>query len=122
MTQNKSTTAVDLARLWGITRQAVNALVRRGVIAREGRGFHREQATRLYCAHLRELAKGRGGENAIANATAERARLLKGQADAVELKNATTRSEMLPATDVAAGWATILRRVHLISSESWRSR
>ena len=32
-------TAVDLARLWGITRQAVNTLARQGIIKRQGRGF-----------------------------------------------------------------------------------
>lgn len=79
-------TAVDLAGLWGITRQAVNTLARRSVITRQGRGFDRDESTRRYCAHLRELATGRGGEAAIASATAERARLAKAQADAQELK------------------------------------
>jgi len=106
-------TAVDLARLWGITRQAVNLLARRGIIVRKGRGFDRDDSTRRYCAHLRELATGRGGESAIASATAERARLLKGQADAVEIKNASLRGEMLPAAEVASRWASILRRVQV---------
>ena len=74
-------TAVDLAELWGITRQTVNTLARRGIITRKGRGFDSDENTRRYCAHLRELATGRGGEAAIASATAERARLAKAQAD-----------------------------------------
>jgi terminase small subunit / prophage DNA-packing protein len=104
-------TAVDLAELWGITRQAVNTLARRGIITRKGRGFDRDENTRRYCAHLRELATGRGGEAAIASATAERARLAKAQADAQELKNATLRGAMLDAGAVESEWSSILRTV-----------
>lgn len=104
-------TAVDLARLWGITRQAVNALARRGIIKRQGRGFDRDESTLRYCAHLRELATGRGGEAAITSATAERARLAKAQADLQELKNAALRGAVLDAGAVEREWAAILRTV-----------
>jgi terminase small subunit / prophage DNA-packing protein len=104
-------TAVDLARLWGITRQAVNALARRGIITRKGRGFDRDESTLRYCAHLRELATGRGGEAAITSATAERARLAKAQADSQELKNAALRGAVLDAGAVEREWADILRTV-----------
>jgi phage terminase Nu1 subunit (DNA packaging protein) len=110
---DNSATAADLAAFWGISRQAVNALARRGVITRQGRGFRLADSTLRYCAHLRDLATGRGGESAIASATAERARLLKGQADAVEIKNAALRGETLPAAEVANRWASILRRVQV---------
>jgi terminase small subunit / prophage DNA-packing protein len=104
-------TAVDFAELWGITRQAVNRLARRGIITRKGRGFDRDENTRRYCAHLRDLATGRGGEAATASATAERARLAKAQADAQELKNATLRGAMLDAGAVESEWSSILRTV-----------
>jgi terminase small subunit / prophage DNA-packing protein len=104
-------TAVDLARLWGITRQAVNALARRGIIKRQGRGFDRDESTLRYCAHLRGLATGRGGEAAITSATAERARLAKAQADSQELKNAALRGAVLDAGAVEREWADILRTV-----------
>jgi phage terminase Nu1 subunit (DNA packaging protein) len=108
---DKTATVIELARLWGVTRQAVAGLARQGVIARHGRNFLREDSTQRYCAHLRKLATGRGGESAIASATSERARLTKAQADAVELKNATLRGDMLPAADVEAEWSSILRSV-----------
>lgn len=104
-------TAVDLAGLWGITRQAVNTLARRRIITRTGRGFDRDESTRRYCAHLRELATGRGAEAAIASATAERARLAKAQADAQEVKNTALRGAMLDAGAVEREWSDILRSV-----------
>lgn len=105
------TTAVDLARIWGITRQAVNALARQGVIARQGRGFPRDESTLRYCAHLRELATGRGGASAITSATAERARLIREQADAAAMKNEEARGRLLDAGTVEREWSGVLRTV-----------
>jgi terminase small subunit / prophage DNA-packing protein len=101
----------ELADLFGVDRRTVSGVAKRGIILRSGRGFDRDDSVRRYCAHLRELATGRGGEVAIAGATVERARLLKEQADAVALKNATLRGEMLVASEVEATWAGMLRTV-----------
>ena len=99
----------ELADLFGVDRRTVSGLAKRGIILRSGRGFDRDDSVRRYCAHLRELATGRGGEAAIAGATVERARLLKEQADAVALKNATLRGEMLDAAAVEATWVGLVR-------------
>ena len=66
---------------------------------------------RRYCAHLRDLATGRGGEPAIASATAERARLAKAQAELVETKAAKLRGELVPASEVEAEWSGVMRTV-----------
>jgi terminase small subunit / prophage DNA-packing protein len=106
------TIAADaLAELVGVTSRTVRDLGKRGIMVRRGRGFARDASIKQYCAHLRDLAMGRGGESAIASATAERARLAKEQADNMAMKNAALRGEMLPEADVTARWAGILRRV-----------
>lgn len=54
--------------------------------AKRGTGFDLRKSVRGYCDHLRKLATGRGGENAIANAEAK-GRKLRGElveASAVE--------------------------------------
>ena len=66
---------------------------------------------RGYCAHLRQLATGRGGESAISTATAERARLAAAQADLAELNAAKQRGLMLDAAEVEAEWSSVLRTV-----------
>jgi terminase small subunit / prophage DNA-packing protein len=100
-----------LAELWGVTPQAVSLLEKRGVIARNGRRFDRDESTRCYCAHLRQLATGRGGEGGIASAAAERARLIREQADAQAMKNAVARGEVLDAGEVERKWSEGFREV-----------
>lgn len=46
-----------------------------------------------------------GEEKQTISLTVERARLAKAQADAVELKNATSRRELVPAADVERLWS-----------------
>ena len=106
-----SCTAAELADLIGVSPRSITDLAKRGIVVRAKRGFDEHKSVRGYCDHLRKLAAGRGGESAIAGATAERARLIREQADAAALKNALARAEMLPAADVASRWSAILRRV-----------
>lgn len=79
--------------LVGVSRQAIDDLVRREVLVD---GASAAVWLQAYCEHLREVAAGRGGENAFELA-AERARLAKEQADKIAMQNAVTRGELAPA-------------------------
>jgi phage terminase Nu1 subunit (DNA packaging protein) len=109
--KDTTVTAVELAALFGVSSTTIRDLNKRGIVVRQGRGYLRNASVRRYCGHLRDLAIGRGGEPAIASATAERGRLAKEQADNMALKNAALRGELLPEADVVARWSSILRRV-----------
>ena len=104
-------TTADLADLFGVSTRTIRDLKTRGIIVGAGADFDLAASVRGYCAHLRHLATGRGGESAIATATAERARLASARADHVELKNARARGALLDAEAVAAEWSAILRTV-----------
>ena len=103
--------AAALAELLGVTTRTITDLAKRGIIVREGTGYGLAASVQGYCKHLRDLATGRGGEAAIATATAARARLASEQADAVALKNARLPGALLDAGAVEAEWSGILRTV-----------
>jgi phage terminase Nu1 subunit (DNA packaging protein) len=105
-------TAAVLADLIGVSPRSCTDLAKRGIIVRgPGRtGFVLRASLRGYADHLRKLATGRGGESAIASATAERSRLLKAQADAQEAKNAQAIGAVLDAGEVERAWSDIIRR------------
>lgn len=107
-----SVTARELADLFGISQQRVSVMVGEGTLVRSGRSaYPLAENVQRYTAHLREVASGRGGEDEIANLTAERARLAREQADGHALKNAIARGELIPAADVSARWEDVARRV-----------
>ena len=108
---NQAATSAELAQLLGVTARTVTDLARRGIAVRDGNRYAVAESVRRYCAHLRELANGRGGEGAVASATAQRARLAKAQADLAETKNAAMRGELVSAAEVEAEWSGILRGV-----------
>jgi phage terminase Nu1 subunit (DNA packaging protein) len=99
----------DLAALLGVSVQTIRDLARRGIIVRTGRTFALEEAIPSYCAHLRKLATGRGGEQTINSAATDRGRLAKAQADSVEIKNARLRGELVDAHEVDIRWASMVR-------------
>lgn len=102
----------DLAAAFGVSERSVREFADRGLVAKVGRGKYRLiESVQMYTAHLREVASGRGGEEGVLDLTAERARLAKEQADAVSLKNAASRRELVPAVDIERGWTTVCRRV-----------
>src|SRR5262249_47839179 len=68
-------------------------------------------SVRAYCDDLRLAAKGRGSERAANMAARERARLLKAQADAVQLKNEAARGALLDSDAVQREWSRILGAV-----------
>jgi phage terminase Nu1 subunit (DNA packaging protein) len=76
----------QLAGLCGVSSTAVTTLARRGIMIRAtgagARGkFVLEASVRSYCTHLREQASGRKTGDAPA---ADRSRLVKAQAQAIE--------------------------------------
>lgn len=104
--------AKELAELFGISDRTVRDLYDRGIVKKSARGrYLLTESVQLYTAHLRGVAAGRGGEDGVVDLTAERARLAKEQADAVSLKNAASRRELVPAVDIERGWTTVCRRV-----------
>jgi phage terminase Nu1 subunit (DNA packaging protein) len=60
---------------------------------------------------LRKIASGRGDEKTIASLAGERTRLAREQADAVALKNAVARGELVEAGAVEREWSDVLRGV-----------
>lgn len=109
MKQPKDTVVsqVELARLLGLSVQAVANHASAGVLVRAGRGrYEKDASVTSYCAHLRKSASGRNTAT-----SAERARLVSAQADAAEHKLKVARGEFLLATDVEATWSDALRRV-----------
>jgi phage terminase Nu1 subunit (DNA packaging protein) len=108
----ETVTAATLADLIGVSPRSCTDLAKRGIIVRgPGRtGFLLRASLRGYAEHMRKLATGRGGETAIASATAERGRLLKAQADAMEAKNKQVLGSMLDAGEVEKAWSDIVRQ------------
>jgi phage terminase Nu1 subunit (DNA packaging protein) len=104
--------AEELAETIGVTDRAVRELATRGIVIKLDAGkYDRAASVRAYCNHLREVAAGRGGEEAQLNLSAEKARLAKEQADGQALKNASLRRELVSAAEVEREWSVVLRGV-----------
>ncbi len=87
-------------------------LKNRGIAVHLSKNSYDLAATvRAYVQHLRGTASGRGGEEHVLTLTGERARLSRAQAEAVEMKNAVARAELVPAADVERAWGDVLRQV-----------
>jgi phage terminase Nu1 subunit (DNA packaging protein) len=106
---NATASAIDLARLIGVTDRTVRELAKKGIVVKAGRGLYRVEASVLgYCNHLREIAAGRSDAPSL---TGQRIRLAKEQADAQALKNAALRGELVDAAAVDREWQEIVRAV-----------
>ena len=101
----------ELAALFGVTGRTISDLARRGIIARHGKGFDRDESVRRYVRHLREVAAGRGQAAGGAAVVSERARLAAAQADAQEMKNRVAGGKLLDSDEVHAEWVSILKTV-----------
>lgn len=99
-------TAQQIAELLGVTVQAVRNQADQGFMVRaDKRGrFLLEPSIRKYCAHLRDMASGRGDPGSAASLAQERAKLAARQSELAELKAAQMRGELVPAVDVEARW------------------
>jgi phage terminase Nu1 subunit (DNA packaging protein) len=104
-------TAAVLAELVGVSIRTIRDLSKRGIVVRKGPGFARNASVKHYCAHLRDLATGRGGDSAIASTTVERGLLLREQRIAKQRENEIAVGKLLDADEVEAKWSTILRTV-----------
>ncbi len=98
----------ELAKMVGITVQALGQHEQRKIIKKSRRGFYpHPQAIQSLFGHYREQAAGRAGSSL----TQARTDLANAQKDAVELKNAITRGEYLLATEVEAEWSDVLSSI-----------
>ena len=105
-------TGDELAALLGISDRMVRELAKRGHVVKAKRGrYHLAASVAAYCAHLRGVAAGRGGDDQVATLTTERARLAREQADAAALKNGALRGSLVPADKVEREWADVFRTV-----------
>ena len=112
MTSSDDLAGEDLANLLGISTRTLTDLAKRGHVVKAKRGRYSLAASvTAYCAHLRGVAAGRGGDDQVATLTAQRARLAREQADAAALKNAVVQGKMLLAADVEREWSDVLRGV-----------
>lgn len=102
----------DLCELLGISPAMLTELKKRGIAVSHGRDAYDLASTvNAYVTHLRNTASGRGGEEQVANLTAERARLAKEQADAQALKNGKLRGDLVEAAEVERAWSDVLRKI-----------
>jgi phage terminase Nu1 subunit (DNA packaging protein) len=105
--------AKDLAEWLGISDRRVRELAVEGIIEKSAKGRYPLQACVVaYCAHIREVAAGRSGDEAEdLNLTKERALLIREQREGQVMKNAVTRRELLPRDEVEREWSDVLRGV-----------
>jgi terminase small subunit / prophage DNA-packing protein len=105
--------ASALARLIGVTSAAFHDLARRGVfVAGKAKGCYVLDASlQGYCAHLRKLASGQGGESAIASATISRGKLAEAQATLAETKAKQLAGELVDAAEVERTWTSACKAI-----------
>jgi phage terminase Nu1 subunit (DNA packaging protein) len=96
-----------IAKLLMLTERRVQQLVKEGHIPRAERGSY--ELVPVVQAYIRYLRDRGGSDNAdAADLPAERARLAKAQADAQEMKNAVTRAELVPASQVVRAVSAVI--------------
>lgn len=78
-------------------RSRLRELAEAGTIPRAGGRYPLPLAVVSYCAHLREIAAGRGASGGGLDLVAERARLAAAQADKTELDLAVKRGQLVNA-------------------------
>jgi phage terminase Nu1 subunit (DNA packaging protein) len=106
---NNCVSADALGDMIGISGRQIRELARRNIVVKAGTGTYEVRASvRAYCTHLREQAAGRTGSKTL---TEERIRVAKEQGDALAMKNAIARGEMIPARAIETAWAAVLRDV-----------
>jgi len=97
---------VTSAALLGIDKSVLGELVEKGIAVRGAkRGSYWLETVTRYCAHLRDMASARGGEEAAQ----ARARLGQAQAPLAEAKAAQLRSELVETDAVEKLWTSKLR-------------
>lgn len=98
----------QLASLIGVSENRIRQLCNTGTLERgDDSKFDLRNSVRAYCSFLRETATGRGG----AGLAAQRERVAREQADALEMKNAAARRDLLPAAEIEAMWGKMCRAI-----------
>lgn len=109
---DRPVTLEELAGVFGVHKRNLQTAVDRGVLIRIARGkYPLGKSIRAYCEFLRDTAGSRDHFRVGTGLAAERERIARQQADALEMKNAAMRGELLPAKDVESQWADILRMI-----------
>lgn len=102
----------ELAGIFGVHKRTLQTAVDRGALVRVSRGkYPLATAIRAYCDFLRETAANRDHFRVGTGLAAERERETRERADALALKNAVARGEMISAKEVEAQWSDVLRMV-----------
>lgn len=102
----------ELADLLGVTSRQIRNLAADGVAKKAGPARYELRASvRAYAESLRAKASRGRAKADDPELRAERLRLAAAQAEKVELSNARTRGELLPAREVESAWAGVLREV-----------
>lgn len=102
----------DLCALLDLSSGGLTDLKKRGIAVHLRHDvYDLESTVRNYVQHLRSIAAGWGTTDQAAQLTAERARLAKEQADAMAIKNARLRGELVEAEEVEHTWSDILRQL-----------
>lgn len=95
-------TQADCARLIGISERRFRELLDEGVLQRRPAGqYEFDVVVPTYCAHLREIAAGRGGQDAQAKRAVDDARRAKVLADRAEVEFAQLKGELVPTDQIA---------------------
>lgn len=102
-------TTSQLADLLGLTERRVNQLASESVLNRVSPGKF-DGATSIQ-SYIKSISAKAESKAAALDADKELARLRKEQADALEMKNAITRRELIPAEDVEREWSDIVRKI-----------
>ncbi|MBD2842241.1 terminase small subunit [Erythrobacter rubeus] len=106
--------ADELAEWLGLSSRQIYRHETEGHVVKLGKNrFDLQASVRTYCEWLRDQAHyGRPATGTAKSALAEEnLRLKREQADAVALKNAQARGELVPAENVEREWSGVLRTV-----------
>jgi phage terminase Nu1 subunit (DNA packaging protein) len=98
--------ASTLAKLFNLTEQRIHQLAREGVIPREKGKYELVSAVQGYIKHLQDRASG--GRIERADVHAERARLVRAQAEHREMETARLRGSLLPFDEVVTAWQQLV--------------
>ena len=109
---NATIPVATLARLFNLTERRIQQMARDGIIPKPETGkYDLIGCTRAYIKYLQERATGRDIEPQ--DAYLERARLLKAQADKIELEVKSMNGEVVPSDQVELLWSGLVASFRL---------
>ena len=105
----ETVTNKELSDFIGLSLPAITKLVDAGVVVRiRPNTYDFKVSVGNYIRQLREAAARHPGGVQTLELTAERARLAKEQADAMEIKNSTARGELVSALETEQTWSAAM--------------